>query len=291
MKNNEEENTRGQQLIHKITVYLLSFIVVAAVIGTVFFFYNKYGENEQNATEMTQEAAKAALTEDEIEELYKAHRGEKEEPTQIEETSTEEPVSEETTEEENISKVDWEGLLAINPDVYAWIYVPGTSVDYPILQHATDNTYYLNYNIDGSYGYPGCIYTENLNAKDFSDPNTVIYGHNMKAGTMFAGLHNFRDEAFFKEHDRVYIYTPEKELEYTIFAAYVYDDRHLLYSFDFKNEEVYENYLNNILTMRDMTSLIREDVEVTKEDKIITLCTCMSKEPDKRLLVQAVLEP
>lgn len=72
----------------------------------------------------------------------------------------------------------------MNPDVYAWITVPGTEIEYPILQHPSDNSYYFMHNIDGSYGYPGCIYTENLNSKDFADNNTVIYGHDMKNDSM-----------------------------------------------------------------------------------------------------------
>ena len=71
-----------------------------------------------------------------------------------------------------------------NPDVYAWITVPGTEIEYPILQHPSDNSYYFMHNIDGSYGYPGCIYTENLNSKDITDNNTVIYGHNVKNDSM-----------------------------------------------------------------------------------------------------------
>lgn len=70
----------------------------------------------------------------------------------------------------------------MNPDVYAWITVPGTEI--PILQQPSDNSYYFMHNMDGSYGYPGCIYTENLNSKDFTDNNTVIYGHNMKNDSM-----------------------------------------------------------------------------------------------------------
>ena len=82
----------------------------------------------------------------------------------------------------------------------------------------------------------------------------------------------------------------DQELTYTIFAAYVYDDRHLLYSFDFANKDVYANYLETVKGMRSMNALIREDVEVTAEDKIITLVTCIGNQPSKRLLVQAVLE-
>ena len=125
--------------------------------------------------------------------------------------------------------------------------------------------------------------------KDFTDNNTVIYGHNLKSGLMFTSLHKFEDADFFEEHSEIYIYTPEKEYVYTIFAAYVYDDRHLLYSFDFSNPQIYANYLEDIQNMRSMNALFREGVTVTAEDKIITLSTCMNKQPNNRLLVQAVL--
>ena len=111
----------------------------------------------------------------------------------------------------------------------------------------------------------------------------------MKNGSMFAGLHQFEDADFFDKNREVVIYTPEKEYHYTIFASYIYDDRHLLYSFDFSDEDVYGAYLDSIFSMRDLNAHIREDVEVNKEDRIITLVTCMSKQPSKRLLVQAVL--
>lgn len=176
-----------------------------------------------------------------------------------------------------------------NADIYAWIYIPDSMIDYPVLQHPTDNLYYLTHNLDGSEGYPGCIYSENYNAKNFSDPNTVLYGHNMKKGTMFAGLHKFEDSQYFEEHPYVYIYTPEKLLVYEIFAAYEYTNEHLLYNYDFTNEVIFQNYLDDILDMRSMNCNYREDVEVTAENKILTLSTCISTKPDNRYLVQGVL--
>ena len=294
-----------KKIVYKLLVLIASLAVVAGILGTVFYVQDKKAkeeiarmEAEENASK---EVAKAAMTEEEIQALYKEHRKEpvvmeEETETTVTEESAQESVQESTSEEveeaieESLdSPVDWEGIWEINEDVYAWITVPGTVIDYPILQHATDNTYYLNYNIDGSYGYPGCIYTENMNAKDFSDNNTVIYGHNMKNGSMFAGLHQYEERSFFDENAQVLIYTPEKEYEYTIFAAYIYDDRHLLYSFDFSNEEVYASYLDTVMNMRDLSANIRNDISVTNGNKIITLVTCMSNQPDKRLLVQAVL--
>lgn len=177
----------------------------------------------------------------------------------------------------------------VNPDIYAWIYIPDTQIDYPVLQHPTDNYYYLEYNLDGSKGYPGCIYTEDYNEKDFSDPHTVIYGHNMKNGTMFAGLHKFGDSEYFKEHPYVYIYTEDRLLVYEIFAAHESGNEHILYNNDFSDSYVFTKYLAEIMTGRTMNGNIREDLSVTSDDRIVTLSTCVANRPEKRYLVQGVL--
>ena len=237
---------------------------------------NAATESTAETTEQGTEEAKAAMTEDEINEMLSGMKA----------TETAETVTEEQSE---VIPVKFEELQAVNPDVYAWITVPGTDIDYPILQHASDNTYYLMHNIDGSYGYPGCIYTENMNSKDFTDNNTVIYGHNMKNGSMFAQLHKYEDPDFFDANREVLIYLPDEVLHYTIFAAHIYDDRHLLYSFDFADPEVYQKYLDSIFSIRDMSANIDKDITVTTDDQIITLVTCIGSQPNNRLLVQAVL--
>lgn len=187
-------------------------------------------------------------------------------------------------------EVDFETLQAdTNPDIYAWIYVPDTMIDYPVLQHPTDNTYYLNYNIDGSKGYPGCIYSEDYNAKDFSDPMTVLYGHNMKNGSMFAGLHKFEDSEYFDEHPYVYIYTPDRLLVYEIYASYVYNNEHILLNHDFSNTASFDYYLKTVADIRDMGCNRREDIEVTTENHILTLSTCIANKPNNRYIVQGVL--
>lgn len=186
--------------------------------------------------------------------------------------------------------VDFAALQTeINADIYAWISIPDTQIDYPVVQHPSDDTYYLNYNLDGTKGYPGCIYTERENAKDFTDYNTVIYGHNMKNGTMFHDLHLYEDESFLPEHPYVYIYTPDRVLRYQIFAAYRYDDRHLLYSFDYATEEGRNGYLSEISSIRNMSIVRDEQVSVTADDRLITLSTCVGNQSENRYLVQAVL--
>ncbi len=206
------------------------------------------------------------------------------------EEEAEEEVAEVLYEAEMYRRIDFADLQEnTNADIYAWIYIPDTVIDYPVLQHATDDTYYLNYNIDGSKGYPGCIYSEMANAKDFSDFLTVLYGHNMKNGTMFNGLHQFEDAAFFEEHPYIYIYCADgRTLRYQIFAAYKHSDEHLLKSYTFLNSFAKQSYIDSVLEQKNMVCNLREDVEVTPESNILTLSTCVSGESSKRYLVQAV---
>lgn len=83
-------------------------------------------------------------------------------------------------------KVDFKKLIKINSDIYAWIYVPGTRIDYPVAQNQEDDTHYLKYNFKNEPEFAGCIYTEKANKKDFTDPNTIFYGHNMRNGSIIA---------------------------------------------------------------------------------------------------------
>lgn len=214
-----------------------------------------------------------------------------EEPTL---TPTLEPVTPTPVPETPTPKVeipiDFEELYQINEDIYAWIEIPDTLVDYPIVQNSDDDTYYLNHTIEGAEGYPGSIYTESYNSTDFEDENTVIYGHNMKDGSMFGNLKKYMDGKYMSEHPYIYIYTPDHIRKYEIFAGVMYDDRHILLFYDFEDEEQYQAFLNSVNDTRNMSSHIREDVKVTPEDKILTLSTCMGQGHDKnRFLVEAVL--
>lgn len=206
----------------------------------------------------------------------------KEEPKPVEEP---EPEPEPTVE----IPIDFAALQQQNPDVYAWIQVPGTEVDYPILQSSNDNTYYLNHTIDGEEKKEGAIFTENYNTKTFEDPNTVIYGHDMKNGSMFQSIHKYMDRSFFDNNRDIVIYMPDQILSYKIFAAYLTDNRHLLMNYNFWSKDEYQQYLNSIFSMRDMNAFIDTSMEVTNEDKIITLSTCYAGISTQRYLVQAVL--
>ncbi|MGX8833246.1 class B sortase [Amedibacillus sp. YH-ame6] len=186
--------------------------------------------------------------------------------------------------------IDFDSYWDINKDVYAYLYIDDTKVDYPVLQHESDNSHYLNYTIDGKHGYPGSIYSEKETSKKFDDPNTIIYGHNMSAayGTMFYDLMKYEEEAFFDAHRYIYMYTPDAIYQYEVFAAYTFDNRHLLYSYDFKDKEVFKSYLDEVFHMGN--GIIDQDMKVTNEDKILTLSTCTNVRDEERFLVQAVLK-
>ncbi len=200
----------------------------------------------------------------------------------------------EPSKEPYVSPIDFESAWEINKDIYAWIRVPGTEVDHPVVQDPSDDVYYLNHTIEGKSGLPGSIYTEpSVNRKDFSDFNTIIYGHNMRSRTMFSSLLDYRDEAFLKENREVIIYTPETEFHYKIFAAVMYSDVYLPWKFDnFLTVQNRQAFLDSIYEVRNMNSHTLDDVELTPNSKILTLSTCVGNDAlaNYRYLIFAVLD-
>ena len=187
-------------------------------------------------------------------------------------------------------KLDFKKLRSEkNPDIYAWIYIPNTKVDYPIVQHPTDNGYYLDYNYDGTKGYPGTIYSENYNKKDFSDRHTILYGHYMKSGAMFATLHYFENKNFFNNNKYIYIYTEDDIHVYRIFAAHEAPNLHLLLSYDWSQDKIFIDYLQGVLNDRAWNSYKTPGTRLTTKSKILTLSTCVGGGRNERYLVQGEL--
>ena len=186
--------------------------------------------------------------------------------------------------------LDFKKLKDINTDIYAWIYIPGTNIDYPVAQSISDrnDSFYLNHNIYREYQFSGTIFSEIKNSTDFTDPVTVLYGHNMLNGSMFATLHYFSDEKFFNSHTTCFVQTEDKLYTYLIYAAYVYDDRHILNSFNFSDQKVLLDYFNSTLNPRTYSGYVRKNVELDKDSRIITLSTCIGADKT-RYLVQGVL--
>lgn len=196
--------------------------------------------------------------------------------------------------------IDWQAYQERNASVYAWLAVPGTNVDLPILQHPMADEYYLTHDIDGEPDLAGELFTQMFwNGKDFQDDVTLIYGHTFEDNSsykdqMMSTLHNLEDPEFFAEHDEFYIYTPESRLTYKIVSAFEYDNRHILQTTNnFADPTVLQNWLDYVQSPDSLNKNVRaiEGGLAAGEDKLVILSTCTKPANDNaRYLVVGVLE-
>ena len=186
--------------------------------------------------------------------------------------------------------VPLDSYRAVCPDIYAWIEIPGTEIDDPIAYcEDSEDPFYFSHDMEGNASEKGMIITDSLNGKDFSDPLTLIYGHNPKDGTLFAQLHAFRDADFFDKHDTINIYVDDAELVYKVYACYIGSSEHILISYDFGDPESFADYFDSIEDVRDLSLNIRQEAKPAFNDHVITLVTHCDDDT-KRLFVHAVLE-
>ena len=205
-----------------------------------------------------------------------------------------EPEPDAEPEEQEASKpeipIDFETLQNQNSDAYAWIRIPDTKVDYPIMQSPENVDYYLDHTFDKKEGLPGSLYTQyNYNPASFADPVTLIYGHNMRDDSFFGGLSEYLNEEFRESHSEVLIYTPDHIYHYEIAFAVTYDNRHILANYDCTQTDQYDAFLTSIQTERKMPSWIQEPFEITSQDHLIVMSTCNGNK-ETRFLVGAVLK-
>lgn len=165
--------------------------------------------------------------------------------------------------------IDWKALKETNADVIGWILIPDTNISYPIVQ-GNDNAYYLNHTVEKTYLYSGAIFLDAHAKADFHDRNTIIYGHNIKYGTMFAQLEKFKDEDFFRKHPYIYIFTPDKNYRCEVFSIYTTKATSPSYKTQFINDDDFADYLNMVTKNSDHKS----EYAASKLDHIVTLSTC-----------------
>lgn len=198
-------------------------------------------------------------------------------------------AAQESTAELPENPINFDALWESNVESYAWLYIPGAQINTPVQQSATDDFFYLTHDQNGAYSPVGTAFSQVANKQDFSDPVTVIYGHDIDG--VFKNLHYFEDQAFFDANPTFYIYRPGHIYTYTVVSAYKYDDRHILNSFNFSKPEVRQEYFDFVANPDSMLKCVREGIELTPESKIVQLSTCMLNEfhGTSRYLVSAVL--
>lgn len=185
-------------------------------------------------------------------------------------------------------KVNFDELLAINPDTIGWIrFSPEPSqISYPIVQ-GDDNSTYLKKTFSANENTLGAIFLNVDNQADFSDRNSIIYGHRMKDGSMFRHLQDYEEKSFWEANPYFYIYTPDgREITYHIYSVGVVEDTSDTYLTVFHTDEEYQTFL----TMTKEVAAYDTGVEVTTEDTIVTLSTCTSASDNHRFVVRGVKE-
>ena len=165
--------------------------------------------------------------------------------------------------------IDFTQLLSVNSDIVGWLRIRALDISYPVVQ-GKDNDYYLHRTFEKTDNFAGCLFVNSYNIGDFTDQNTIIYGHNMKNGSMFGKLKNFSDPEVFKKSRYFWIFTPDFIYQYRIFSASVVDKTGLTYQISFTDDEfdqfISRAYSNSVVDNQGVT--------VTKEDRIVTLSTC-----------------
>lgn len=183
-----------------------------------------------------------------------------------------------------LPQVDFDALRAINPDVVGWLVIDGTSINYPVVQ-GTDNQYYLRHLFTGEYNVSGCIFLDSRNAGDFSDQHSILYGHHMGNGTMFNGLMDYKEQAFYDAHPTALLLTPAANYEIKFFSGYVANVRADAWQVEFGSEGKFTDWLQAV----EAKSVFQNDMEPSLEDRVLTLSTCSYEFENARFVLHGVL--
>ena len=205
--------------------------------------------------------------------------------------SEKEEYIEERAEETADASIDIDELREINPDIFAWLYIPDTAISCPVLQSGQSDTFYEDHNVDGEEDDAGAVYIELANLTSMCDFNTVLHG---KTGSdekgLFADLYRFADPDFFNDHEYAYLYLDGNVLTYEIFAAYERENTSLIRTYDFTYLSGCQQFLDDLYGTREMTMNLREGWEgVGAYNFVITLTTQRAENAEKQFVVLAVL--
>lgn len=215
-----------------------------------------------------------------------AEDGDPDESPDSPESSKEQELSDTQNTEENVPEIDFDALGEIGGNMKAWLYQPDTVINYPVAQ-GEDNSYYLYHLADGTYNQNGCLFMDHKNNPDFTDDNTVIYGHHMRSGSMFASLVKYADQAYYEVHPVFYLVTRRGRYRLEIFSAYTTTRDSDAYILKFATKEEKDEWLVKVGEESD----IRTGKQVSENDHIVTLSTCDYSFHDARYVVHAKLVP
>ena len=184
----------------------------------------------------------------------------------------------------NERKIDFKKLKSQNQDIAGWIYIRGTTIDYPIVQ-GKDNEEYLHQDFNKKKSSSGTIFLDNNCKKDFTSDNNIIYGHHMKNVTMFAQLLKFREKSFLKKHNEIMIFTPDRTIHLKVISAYAQKAQNKI-PVTFANDKQKKAYIKKIESMSEQTIKTSR----INDSHIYTFVTCSYEGEDNRTYVHAAEE-
>lgn len=202
---------------------------------------------------------------------YKDKTSNKEIVEQIKETVAVEDENEDKNEYKEEYTIDFNKLKEQNKETVAWIKVNNTNIEYPVVK-ADNNNFYLNHSFDKSENLAGWIFADYRNKFDNTDKNIIIYGHNMRDGSMFGSLKNILNSDWYEneENTNITLYTENEKCIYKVFSIYKIESEDYYIKTEFSNDNEFEQFVNTIRNR----SIKKFDIDVSKEDNILTLSTC-----------------
>ncbi|MBP3684425.1 MAG: class B sortase [Oscillospiraceae bacterium] len=186
---------------------------------------------------------------------------------------------------EQLAQMDLSALREVNPDVLGWILIPDSNVNYPIVQ-GEDNDFYLKHTWDGKENSVGSIFLEHRNTPDFTDYNTIVYGHNMNDGSMFANLKRYNTNWYWERHPYVYILNDDGVFRYDVFSGYETSTEGTAYGLSFNQAQTRATFLETALKK----STAYFEIRPAMTDRILTLSTCSGAGYSNRWVVHARLK-
>lgn len=200
------------------------------------------------------------------------------------ETTAEETKEQETEPEEEVyqSPYDFDVLKGENPDTIGWIDIPDTKISYPIVQ-GTDNDFYLKHDFHGESSVAGTIYLDYESEGDFEGRNNILYGHNMKNGSMFKDVVRYKDPSYFKEHQYFTIYTPDRAIHLKAVSCYYGEAKPIVRKTRFKSQEAFDEFVKEMIAPCSYAEPVEYPVKA-----LYTLVTCSYEINDARTFLFAV---